>query len=349
MKNFIKDIAIGIVSLALVATLVIPNTLFGEDSNITNTTTSTVTSTNTNTNTNVNTNNNTIASTATNTNNNNNVNTTTINQTTNATNTNNNTNINTTNSTSNVTSNITQTQDVTNNSTITSVGTNTNTNTNTSTNTNLSTNNSTTNNTNTNTSSNINKNTNTNISNTTSSIDTKNTNNSSNTNINTSTSNNNNTSVSRNDSTQKVTQRIKTAPPSAIAPSIMSYSQDLCTTGASSAVQTQFFGVSTGRSVRDDNCERLKLSKGLYDMGMKVAAVAMLCADKRVHVAMEMAGTPCPYKGKIGAEAQKAWLENPEDRPDWDDIKKEISSHEFKAYKKKDFCKKYPTHKICLG
>ena len=351
MKNFIKDIAIGIVSLALVATLVIPNTLFGEDSNITNTTTSTVTSTNTNTNTNVNTNNNTIASTATNTNNNNNVNTTTINQTTNATNTNNNTNINTTNSTSNVTSNITQTQDVTNNSTITSVGTNTNTNTNTSTNTNLSTNNSTSNNTNTNTSSNINKNTNTNISNTTSSIDTKNTNNSSNTNINTSTSNNNNTSVSRNDSTQKVTQRIKTAPPSAIAPSIMSYSQDLCTTGASSAVQTQFFGISTGRSVRDENCETLKLSKGLYDMGMKVAAVALLCGEStgKVHRAMKMAGTPCPYNGLIGTEAQAAWDENQEDRPDWDQVKKEQASHEFKAYTKPKFCKKYPTHKICTN
>ena len=343
IKN-LREFAIIGVALISVSSL-----LLAEDSNITNTTTSTSTSTVTSNNTNTNTNNNTVNSTATNTNintnNNNNVNTTTINQTTNATNTNNNTNINTTNSTSNVTSNITQTQNVTNDSTITSVGTNTNTNTNT----NLSTNNSTSNNTNTNTSSNINKSTNTNISNTTSSIDTKNTNNNSNTNINTSTSNNNNTSVSRNDSTQKVTQRIKTAPPSAIAPSIMSYSQDLCTTGASSAVQTQFFGVSTGRSVRDDNCERLKLSKGLYDMGMKVAAVAMLCADKRVHVAMEMAGTPCPYKGKIGAEAQKAWLENPEDRPDWDDIKKEISSHEFKAYKKKDFCKKYPTHKICLG
>ena len=342
IKN-LREFAIIGVALISVSSL-----LLAEDSNITNTTTSTSTSTVTSNNTNTNTNNNTVNSTATNTNintnNNNNVNTTTINQTTNATNTNNNTNINTTNSTSNVTSNITQTQNVTNDSTITSVGTNTNTNTNT----NLSTNNSTSNNTNTNTSSNINKSTNTNISNTTSSIDTKNTNNSSNTNINTSTSNNNNTSISRNDSTQKVTQRIKTAPPSAIAPSIMSYSQDLCTTGASSAVQTQFFGVSTGRSVRDDNCERLKLSKGLYDMGMKVAAVAMLCADKRVHVAMNMAGTPCPYKGKIGAEAQKAWLENPEDRPDWDDIKKEISSHEFKAYKKKDFCKKYPTHKICL-
>jgi len=345
IKN-LREFAIIGVALISVSSL-----LLAEDSNITNTTTSTSTSTVTSNNTNTNTNNNTVNSTATNTNintnNNNNVNTTTINQTTNATNTNNNTNINTTNSTSNVTSNITQTQNVTNDSTITSVGTNTNTNTNT----NLSTNNSTSNNTNTNTSSNINKSTNTNISNTTSSIDTKNTNNSSNTNINTSTSNNNNTSISKNDSTQKVTQRIKTAPPSAIAPSIMSYSQDLCTTGASSAVQTQFFGVSTGRSVRDENCETLKLSKGLYDMGMKVAAVALLCGEStgKVHRAMKMAGTPCPYNGLIGTEAQAAWDENQEDRPDWDQVKKEQASHEFKAYTKPKFCKKYPTHKICTN
>ena len=324
IKNRIKEASVLVVSLSMVLSLTLSTSLRGEDSNITNTTTSTVTSTNTNTNNN--TNNNTISSTSVATNNNNNVNNTTINQTTTATN--NNTNVNT--STSNVTSNITQTQDVTNTSTITSVGTNTNINNSTSSNNNQNTN------------------LNTNTSNSTSSVSTENVNQNTNQNTNLNTNNNNSTSVSRNDSTQKVTQRIKTAPPSAIAPSIMSYSQDLCTTGASSAVQTQFFGVSTGRSVRDDNCERLKLSKGLYDMGMKVAAVAMLCADKRVHVAMNMAGTPCPYKGKIGAEAQKAWLENPEDRPDWDDIKKEISSHEFKAYKKKDFCKKYPTHKICL-
>jgi len=324
IKNRIKEASVLVVSLSMVLSLALSTSLIGEDSNITNTTTSTVTSTNTNTNNN--TNNNTISSTSVATNNNNNVNNTTINQTTTATN--NNTNVNT--STSNVTSNITQTQDVTNTSNITSVGTNTNINNSTSSNNNQNTN------------------LNTNTSNSTSSVSTENVNQNTNQNTNLSTNNNNSTSVSRNDSTQKVTQRIKTAPPSAIAPSIMSYSQDLCTTGASSAVQTQFFGVSTGRSVRDDNCERLKLSKGLYDMGMKVAAVAMLCADKRVHVAMNMAGTPCPYKGKIGAEAQKAWLENPEDRPDWDDIKKEISSHEFKAYKKKDFCKKYPTHKICL-
>jgi hypothetical protein len=300
----------AIIGVALIS---VSSLLLAEDSNITNTTTSTVTSTNTNNNTN----NNTINSTSVATNNNNNVNTSTITTTA--------TNNNTTTSTSNVTSDITQTQNVTNNTTsaITSNSTASNTNLNTNNSTNLNTNNSTS----------------------TSSVSTENVN--TNTNQNTNINNNNNTSVSRNDSTQKVTQRIKTAPPSAIAPSIMSYSQDLCTTGASSAVQTQFFGVSSGRSVRDENCERLKNSKALYDMGMKVAAVALLCENPGVWRSMMQAGTPCPYRGKIGEEARIAWEQNPEDRPDWEDVKKELATHEFKAYTKPKFCKKYPTHKIC--
>ena len=307
IKNLREYTIIGIVLIS------VSSFLLAEDSNITNTTTSTVTSTNTNNNTN----NNTINSTSVATNNNNNVNTSTITTTA--------TNNNTTTSTSTVTSDITQTQNVTNNTTsaITSNSTASNTNLNTNNSTNLNTNNSTS----------------------TSSVTTENVN--TNTNQNTNINNNNSTSVSRNDSTQKVTQRIKTAPPSAIAPSIMSYSQDLCTTGASSAVQTQFFGVSTGRSVRDENCERLKNSKALYDMGMKVAAVALLCENPGVWRSMMQAGTPCPYKGKIGEEARIAWEQNPEDRPDWEDVKKELATHEFKAYTKPKFCKKYPTHKIC--
>ena len=291
----------------------ISSILWAEDSNITNntTTTSTVTSTNTNNNNNTN----VSQSTNTNTNTNWNTNNTTINST--ATNTNNNNNIST--STSNVTSNITQTQNVTN--------TNTSTINSTASNTNLSTNNN--NNVSTSTSS--------------STVNTENIN----TNNNTNTSQNVNTSTSTSNATQKVTQRIKTAPPSAVAPSIMSYSQDLCTTGASSAVQTQFFGISSGRSVRDENCERLKNSKALYDMGMKVAAVALLCQNEKIFRAMEQSGSPCPYKGKIGAEAQKAWDENPEDRPDWHLIKADMKSQNFRAYKKKDFCKKYSTHKLC--
>ena len=90
---------------------------------------------------------------------------------------------------------------------------------------------------------------------------------------------------------------------------------DLCTTGSSGAVQTQIFGVSSGGTIRDMNCERLKLSKTLYDMGMKVAAVATMCQDRRVFDAMMAAGTPCPYDGKIGEAARAAWAQNQEQIP----------------------------------
>ena len=104
-------------------------------------------------------------------------------------------------------------------------------------------------------------------------------------------------------------------PPSAISPSVGSSSSDLCTTGVSAAVQTQILGVSTGEMVRDENCERLKISKTLYDMGMKVAAVSVLCQDRRVYDAMEMAGTPCPFLGKIGDQATDEWKANPDRIP----------------------------------
>jgi len=53
----------------------------------------------------------------------------------------------------------------------------------------------------------------------------------------------------------------------------------------------------------------------LFGMGMKVAAVSNLCQDARVFDAMIMAGTPCPYKGKIGKAALEAWRNNPSDIP----------------------------------
>jgi hypothetical protein len=135
-------------------------------------------------------------------------------------------------------------------------------------------------------------------------------------NINSSTSTQdvNSVNVNKNDST--ITQKIIQPPPTAIAPPMMSGGNaDLCTTGASAAVQTQIFGLSMGGTTRDLNCERLKLSKTLFDMGMKVAAVATMCQDRRVFDAMLQAGTPCPYEGKIGAEALAMWELNPTKLP----------------------------------
>lgn len=137
-----------------------------------------------------------------------------------------------------------------------------------------------------------------------------------NTSVSDNTNTNYNESVTRTESAQRMEQEIISPPPSAIAPSIgSSYSQDLCTTGISGAVQTQIFGLSTGKSVTDENCERIKLSKTLYDMGMRVAAVALMCQDERVWTAMKMAGTPCPYEGMIGTDASLAWESNREQVP----------------------------------
>lgn len=108
---------------------------------------------------------------------------------------------------------------------------------------------------------------------------------------------------------------VKSPPPSAISPSINASNSDLCTVGVSGAVQTQILGISGGATVRDMNCERLKLSKTLYDMGMKVAAISTLCQDKRIFDAMMMAGTPCPYDGLIGEDAKAAWKANAEKGP----------------------------------
>jgi len=116
---------------------------------------------------------------------------------------------------------------------------------------------------------------------------------------------------------------VKSPPPSAISPSISGSNSDLCTVGVSGAVQTQILGVSTGQTYRDANCERLKLSKTLYDMGMKVAAVSVMCQDRRVFDAMSMAGTPCPYNGKIGEEAYELWKKNPQKMPKKVDVDNE--------------------------
>lgn len=109
---------------------------------------------------------------------------------------------------------------------------------------------------------------------------------------------------------------VNSPPPSAIAPSINSANSDLCTVGVSGAVQTQILGISGAKMVRDMNCEKLKNAKTLYDMGMKVAAVSVMCQDPRVFNAMMDAGTPCPYDGMIGDAAKAAWMANRDEQPE---------------------------------
>ena len=110
---------------------------------------------------------------------------------------------------------------------------------------------------------------------------------------------------------------IRSAPPTAGAPSYNSMTQDVCAVGASVGVQTFGVGVSGGKHFIDKNCERLKLARILNDFGMKVAAVAILCQDERVFESMIQAGTPCPIDGKIGKDALVLWNKYKFERPDF--------------------------------
>ena len=114
------------------------------------------------------------------------------------------------------------------------------------------------------------------------------------------------------------------APPTANSPSVVVNNSDVCKTAAAGAVQTQILGISSGITITDENCERIKLSRSLYSMGMKVAAVSTLCADPRVWDAMYMAGTVCPYMGSIGDEARQKWEENPDMIPEGSEVFKKV-------------------------
>ena len=133
----------------------------------------------------------------------------------------------------------------------------------------------------------------------------------------------------------------------ASAPSMSSYSQDLCTVGVGFGVQTLGLGVAGGTYFTDENCERMKLSKLLYDYQMRVASIAILCQDDRVFSAMEHAGTPCPFEGKIGSAANAQWKKYDIERPDYDRYTDKLKKRDYinqklskEAQKKIDAIKK---------
>ena len=135
-------------------------------------------------------------------------------------------------------------------------------------------------------------------------------------------------SESSSTTTNTSNSNIRSAPPTAGAPSYNSMTQDVCAVGASAGLQTFGVGISGGKHFIDKNCERLKLARILNDFGMKVAAVAILCQDERVFESMLQAGTPCPIDGRIGKEAMKLWEKYDFERPDYKAYVKRMKKRE---------------------
>ena len=110
-------------------------------------------------------------------------------------------------------------------------------------------------------------------------------------------------SSSNSTTTNSSTSNIKSAPFTSSAPSLGTMNN--CALALSAGVQNFSIGLSAGRHFIDPVCQTINLSKALHGMGMKVAAISLLCQIEEVNRAMSAfsANTPCPIEGKIGKEA----------------------------------------------
>ncbi len=105
---------------------------------------------------------------------------------------------------------------------------------------------------------------------------------------------------SHNNTTSTTTQNIgagsgKPSPVNtAISPSLMSSGQDTCLRSIGGGLQVDVLGLSGGRYVQDEECNRRRDSKVLKDLGMSIAAVSRMCQNQDNWTAMFSAGTPCP-------------------------------------------------------
>ena len=101
----------------------------------------------------------------------------------------------------------------------------------------------------------------------------------------------------------------KTAVNSANSPGMSVYGQDSCVIPLAAGVTVIGFSGSFGSYYTDPNCERRKSVSVLAKLGMKVAAISLMCQDENVWKAMMDAGTPCPIDGLIGEKSKARWME----------------------------------------
>lgn len=132
----------------------------------------------------------------------------------------------------------------------------------------------------------------------------------------TTTTNNDYTSATvDNSQTSNSTSNIRSSVPTASAPGLSS-GLDTCSLSVSAGVQTFNFGISGGGTYTDENCQRIKNSRHLKELGMSVAAIALMCQDEDVWLSMWESGTYCPLNlngvSLIGEKALAVYLKYPE-------------------------------------
>lgn len=91
------------------------------------------------------------------------------------------------------------------------------------------------------------------------------------------------------------TQTIRNTP--SVSGGNLTSSNDTCMGSATGSANGPGFGISLGKTYVDENCKMLKNSRELWNMGMKGAAMALMCMDANNRAALEMTGFQCPQSG----------------------------------------------------
>jgi len=103
---------------------------------------------------------------------------------------------------------------------------------------------------------------------------------------------------------------------SAISSSYLSSGLETCLKGTSGSLQTGVFGYASGKYKVDEDCNRRRDAKMLFDVGMKVASIGRLCQNNATWLSMFVSGTPCPVlsNGKlvVGKRAYLVMKSNPD-------------------------------------
>lgn len=107
------------------------------------------------------------------------------------------------------------------------------------------------------------------------------------------------------DTTSKIDQTIKQEfgtqviknTPSVSGPALTS-SNDTCMGSTSGSANVPGIGIGFGTSWVDTNCKMLKNGRELWNMGMKAAAMALMCTDGANREALELTGFECPQTAR---------------------------------------------------
>lgn len=89
------------------------------------------------------------------------------------------------------------------------------------------------------------------------------------------------------------TTRVISAPTIA-APGLAAAGVETCLGSASGGLSVMGGGFSFGGTKVDEGCTIRLLARQLFSFGLKNAALALMCQDPHVILAMQASGTPCP-------------------------------------------------------